>query len=101
MSNVKLIRTAVGEDIIGEILESPLDRSHVRVKNPCQIGLIMTPSGKPTLNMQKMIPFSDAEYVDMKDALILYITSVDTAIEMKYNEIFGNIIVTQPKIITG
>ena len=100
MANVKLIRTLVGEDIVAEIVSD--DASGMRVKNPCQIGLVMTDSGQPTLNIQRMLTFSTESEVDVNKSLLLYVTTVDPKIEMKYNEIFGNIIVaSQPRIFTG
>ena len=99
MAIIKIMRTVAGEEIIGEILNDGTDV--IRVKNPCQIGLAMNQSGQPSLNMQRLLPFSQDTEVDIFKKNLLFIVGVDTKIEMKYNEIFGNIIVAQPKIITG
>lgn len=88
-----------GEEIIGELLSD--DEDVIRIKNPCQIGLAMNQSGQPSLNMQRLLPFSPDTEVDIFKRNLLFIVGVDPKIEMKYNEIFGNIIVAQPKIFTG
>jgi hypothetical protein len=88
-----------GEEIIGEILNDGSDM--IRVKNPCMIGLTMSQQGQPSINMQRLLPFSSETEVDIYKKNLLFIVGVDTKIEMKYNEIFGNIIVAQPKIITS
>lgn len=99
MENIKILRTVAGEEIIGEVLA---DRDDViRIKNPCQIGLVMNQTGQPSLNMQRLLPFSPDTEVDIFKKNLLFIVGVESKIEMKYNEIFGNIIVAQPKIITG
>jgi hypothetical protein len=89
-----------GEEIIGEVLsDSP---EFVVMKNPCVIGLMMQgPGHQPSLNMQRLLPFSKQNSVSVRKSNLLFETDVDEKIEMKYNEIFGNIIVAQPKIITG
>lgn len=99
MATIKILRTVAGEEVIGEILSDNDDV--IRVKNPCQIGLAMNQSGQPSLNMQRLLPFSPDTEVDIFKRNLLFIVSVDPKIEMKYNEIFGNIIVAQPKIFTG
>lgn len=99
MVNIKILRTVAGEEIIGELLSD--DEDVIRIKNPCQIGLAMNQSGQPSLNMQRLLPFSPDTEVDIFKRNLLFIVGVDPKIEMKYNEIFGNIIVAQPKIFTG
>lgn len=99
MGTIKILRTVAGEEIIGEVLRD--DNDVIRVKNPCQIGLVMTQSGQPTLNMQRLLPFSPDTEVDIFKKNLLFIVGVDPKIEIKYNEVFGNIIVAQPKIFTG
>jgi len=99
MATIKILRTVAGEEIIGEVLSA--DDDVVMMKNPCQIGLAMNQTGQPSLNMQRLLPFSPDTTVAIYKRNLLFIVSVDPKIEMKYNEIFGNIIVAQPKIITG
>lgn len=99
MATIKILRTVAGEEIIGEVLSA--DDDVVMMKNPCQIGLAMNQTGQPSLNMQRLLPFSPDTTVAIYKRNLLFIVGVDTKIEMKYNEIFGNIIVAQPKIITG
>ena len=99
MAKIQLLRTLVGEDIVAEILSE--DGSTLTVKNPCQIALVMMENGQPNLNIQRMLTFSPSNEVAMNKSLLLYITEVDPKIEAKYNEIFGNIIVAQPRIFTG
>lgn len=100
MADVRLIRTVVGEDIVAEVLTD--DGQGLHVKNPCQIGIMMTESGQPNLNIQRMLTFSTSSEVTLNKSMLLYVTTVDPKIEMKYNEIFGNIIVaSQPRIFTG
>jgi hypothetical protein len=99
MAIIKIMRTVAGEEIIGEVIFET-DQS-LRVRNPCQIGLVMNERGQPSINMQRMLAFSKEDQVDIRQHSLLYVTTVDSKIEMKYNEIFGNIIIAQPKIITG
>lgn len=99
MATIKIMRTVAGEEIIGEVISET--ETTLRIKNPCQIGLIVNDRGQPSINMQRLLAFSPEPEVDIRQQCLLYVTTVDTKIEMKYNEIFGNIIVAQPKIITG
>ncbi len=99
MAIIKIMRTVAGEEIIGEVIFET--EQVLRVRNPCQIGLVMNERGQPTINMQRLLAFSSEPEVDIRQPSLLYVTTVDSKIEMKYNEIFGNIIVAQPKIITG
>ena len=99
MAIIKIMRTVAGEDIIGEVIFET--EQVLRVRNPCQIGFVMTPAGQPSINMQRLLAFSSEDQVDIRQPSLLYVTTVDIKIEMKYNEIFGNIIIAQPKIITG
>ena len=99
MATIKILRTVAGEEIIGEVLSA--DDDVVMMKNPCQIGLAMNQTGQPSLNMQRLLPFSPDTTVAIYKRNLLFIVGVDQNIEMKYNEIFGNIIVAQPKIFTG
>lgn len=98
MADIKILRTVAGEEIIGEILSDGEDV--IRIKNPCQIGLVMNQQGQPSINMQRLLPFSSETEVDIYKKNLLFIVGVEPKIEMKYNEIFGNIIVAKPKIIT-
>jgi len=99
MANIKILRTLIGEEILGEIVK---EDSHFHIKNPCQIGLAMAGPGQPPqLNIQKLLMFSADTQVAINKEHIMYTVSVDPKIEMKYNEIFGNIIVAQPKIVLG
>lgn len=99
MASIKILRLISGEEVLGEILNET--RDNIIVKNPCLIGLMMAQDGRPNLNMQRMLTFSEDTEVSMNRNHILFMTSVDSKIENKYNEIFGNIIVAQPKIITS
>ena len=99
MATIRLVRTVAGEEIIGEVLSESTE--FIILKNPCVIGLVMTERGQPSLNMQRMLAFSKNNSVSIRKTNLLYESDVEEKIEMKYNEIFGNIIVAQPKIITG
>lgn len=99
MAIIKIMRTVAGEEIIGEVIFET--EASLRVRNPCQIGLVMNERGQPSINMQRLLAFSTEPEVDIRQQCLLYVTTVDTKIEMKYNEIFGNIIIAQPKIITS
>jgi hypothetical protein len=100
MAIIKILRTVAGEEIIGEVLSD--DEDIIMIKNPCLIGLTMSQQGQPSINMQRLLPFSSDTEVGIYKKNLLFIVGVDAKIEMKYNEIFGNIIVAQSKkIITG
>lgn len=97
MSQIRIMRTVAGEEILGEILDENVD--FIKVRNPCAIGLVMNERGQPSLNIQRLLMFSVQTEIDIRRSNILYETDVDSKIETKYNEIFGNIILPQKSII--
>lgn len=98
MANIKLIRFVTGEEIVGEILKE--DANVVQVENACAISLVMDQTGKPNLNMQPWSIFSTDKTLDINRQHIMFVSSIDPKIEMKYNEIFGKIIVPKQGIIS-
>ena len=93
MGNIRLFRLISGEEIVGEENGTKPDMPKRAIKNPCLIGLMPTPTGGATLNMQPLLLFSDTKEIKIKDDHILYDTGVDIKILNKYNEIFGSGIV--------
>ena len=98
MANIKLIRFVTGEEIVGEILAE--DANHITVENPCAISLTMDSGGKPNLSMQPWSIFTTEKALNIVRNHVMFIASIDPKIEMKYNEIFGKIIVPSQGIIT-
>jgi hypothetical protein len=88
---LRILKLTTGEEIVGE-LESSDDQSY-RIKNPCLLGIAMGPQGKPSLQMQPMLLFSDQKMVAFKNIHVLYDVSVAIEIQNKYNEIYGSGIV--------
>jgi hypothetical protein len=100
MANIKYIRLISGEELVSEILSQP-GMSHHELKNPCMIGLVMTPSGQPSLNMQPYLMFSSDKVIKIKDEHVLFMAEVDIKLLNKYNEIFGSgIVIAQQGIMT-
>jgi hypothetical protein len=91
MSDVKLFKLVTGEEFVGKIA----DRSSgtVFIENPCLLALTVGAGGKPGLNMQPMLMFSEDKTVTIKQEHIIYVVGVDINIQNKYNEIFGTGIV--------
>jgi len=61
----------------------------------------MTHSGKPALNMQPMLLFSEQKVVKINRQHVMFDVSVAIEIQNKYNEIYGSgIVVAKGKLIT-
>lgn len=100
MANIKYVRLVSGEELVTEIT-SPDGSSEVEMKNPCMIGLSMTPSGQASLNMQPFLMFTSDKEVTINKDHILFVASVDIKLLNKYNEIFGSgIVIAQQGIVT-
>lgn len=96
---LRIIRLLTGEEIVGDITNE--DANHYTIENPCSLGLGMGPNGKPALNMQPMMLFSDQRVVKINRQHVMFDVSVAIEIQNKYNEIFGSgIVVAQKAIIT-
>jgi hypothetical protein len=96
---LRILRLLTGEEILGDITNE--DANHYTVENPCSIGLAMTQSGKPTLNMQPMLLFSEQKVVKINRQHVMFDVSVATEIQNKYNEVYGSgIVVAKGKLIT-
>jgi hypothetical protein len=93
MNNIRLFRLVSGEEVVGEENGTQPGMAKRAIKNPCLIGLMPTPTGGATLNMQPLLLFSDTKEINIKEDHILYDTGVDIKILNKYNEIFGSGIV--------
>jgi len=87
---LRILKLVSGEEIVGEIEDQS---DSVRIKNPCVLGIALTQTGKPTLQMQPMLLFSEQKIVDISRNHILYNVSVAIEIQNKYNEIYGSGIV--------
>jgi len=98
MSNIQLMHFINGEDIIGDVTETTGE--HFVVENPCSISLVQGENGQPSLSLQPLVFFSKDKIVRLNKSQSMYIVGVDNQIEMQYNQIFGNLIVPQKKIIT-
>jgi hypothetical protein len=97
MADIKLIRFVNGEEIVAEILSE--DAVHIKVENACAISLAMDQGGKPNLSMQPWSIFSTDKVLDINKQHVMFVTSIDPKIEMKYNEIYGKIIMPKQNII--
>jgi hypothetical protein len=97
--NLRLIRLLSGEDVVGDLTVQDED---YRIENPVVLGLMMGQNGKPNLQMQPMLIFSEQKVVTLKANHVLYDVTVAPEIKNKYNEIYGSGIVVPPqqKIIT-
>lgn len=97
--NLRILRLLSGEEIIGNIKSD--DANHYTVENPCSLSLSMTQSGKPALNMQPMLLFSEQKIVKINRQHVTFDVSVAIEIQNKYNEIYGSgIVVAKNKLIT-
>jgi|694.fasta_scaffold15083_3 hypothetical protein len=98
MSDVRLFKLITGEDFVGVIKDQ--DQNNIHIENPCLLGLAMAANGKPGLNMQPMLMFSEDKSVKISRDFIIYIAGVDINIQNKYNEIFGaGIVVAKNNLI--
>jgi len=98
MANVKVIHFVNGEDVLGDIIETT--ETTYTVKNPCLIGVqIDGPTGKPNLSLQPLVFFSRKDVVTLNRSHEIYAVEVDNQIETQYNQMFGNIVTPQSKII--
>lgn len=97
MADIKLIRFINGEEIVAEILSE--GATHTKVENACAISLAMDQAGKPNLSMQPWSIFSTDKVLDINKQHVMFVTSIDPKIEMKYNEIYGKIIMPKQNII--
>ena len=96
---LRILRLLTGEEIVGDITNE--DANHYTIENPCTLGIAMTHSGKPALNMQPMLLFSEQKVVKINRQHVMFDVSVAIEIQNKYNEIFGSgIVVAQKAIIT-
>ena len=96
---LRILRLLTGEEVVGEITSE--DANHYTVENPCTLGIAMTQSGKPALNMQPMLLFSEQKVVKINRQHVMFDVSVAIEIQNKYNEIYGSgIVVAQKAIIT-
>ncbi len=97
--NLRIIRLTSGEEILGEIEDQ--NENSIRMKNPCVLGITMSPNGKAGLQMQPLLLFSEQKIVTFKSQHILYDVSVATELRNKYNEIYGSgIVVAKSSLIT-
>lgn len=92
--NLRLIRLISGEDVVGDL---NIDGDNYRIENPVVLGLMMGQNGKPNLQMQPMLIFSEQKVITVKSTHVLYDVTVATEIKNKYNEIYGSGIVVPPK----
>ena len=100
MTKIKYIRLISGEELVSEVLSLP-EGSHMELKNPCMIGLTMTQTGQPTLNMQPYLMFTSDKVIKIKEEHIIYTAEVDIKLLNKYNEIFGSgILIAHQGIVT-
>lgn len=100
MANVKLLHMLNGEDILGNVIEKIETNSEFySLENPCLIGLTTTEDGKPNLSLQPLVFFSRQKVVDINRSHVVYMVEVDNQIEMQYNQMFGNIITPDSKIM--
>lgn len=97
MADIKLIRFVNGEEIVAEIISE--DAVHIKAENACAISLAMGSDGKPNLSMQPWSIFSTDKVLDINKQHVMFVTSIDPKIEMKYNEIYGKIIMPKQNII--
>ena len=96
---LRILRLLTGEEVVGDITSE--DANHYTIENPCTLGLAMTQSGKPALNMQPMLFFSEQKIVKINRQHVIFDVSVAIDIQNKYNEIYGSgIVVAQGKFIT-
>jgi len=95
MDKLRILKLVSGEEVVGEITEDNQDT--IRIENPCVIGIGMSQTGKPTLQMQPMLLFSEQKVVEIKQSHVLYNVSVAPEIKNKYNEIYGSGIVVPKK----
>jgi hypothetical protein len=96
---LRILRLLTGEEIVGDIVNE--DANHYTIENPCTLGIAMTHSGKPALNMQPMLLFSEQKVVKINRQHVMFDVSVAIEIQNKYNEIYGSgIVVAKGKLIT-
>ncbi|NDG33225.1 hypothetical protein EB118_24540 [bacterium] len=96
---LRILRLLTGEEVVGDITNE--DANHYTIENPCSLGLAMTQSGKPALNMQPMLIFSEQKVVKINRQHVMFDVSVAIEIQNKYNEIYGSgIVVAKGKLIT-
>ena len=96
---LRILRLLTGEEIVGDIVNE--DANHYTIENPCTLGIAMTHSGKPALNMQPMLLFSEQKVVKINRQHVMFDVSVAIEIQNKYNEVYGSgIVVAKGKLIT-
>jgi hypothetical protein len=97
---LRIFRLTTGEEVVGEIEEET--DSHIKVKNPCNLGITVTQTGKPSLSMQPLLLFSEQKVVTFKKEHVMYDTSVAIEIQNKYNEAYGSgiVVAKNTKIVT-
>ena len=99
MAKVKLLHLMNGEDILGSIIETVEESDHYSIKNPCSIGLTADEAGKASIGLQPLVIYSRQEVVDINKSHVVYMVDVDKQIEIQYNQMFGNIITPDSKIV--
>jgi len=97
MADIKLFHILNGEDILGDIIEESNDI--YTLKNPCLIGLAAGENGAPQLSLQHLVLFSKQDVVEINKSHVVYAVTVDKQIETQYNQMFGNIITPDSKIV--
>ena len=89
MIDVKLFRIITGEEVIAEIISE--DDNQVTIKN----ALVVLPTGQSVgFAPWATVIDKDKSELTISKNHIVYIASVDSGINRKYNEIFGSKLIT-------
>jgi hypothetical protein len=91
--NIKLFRILTGEEVIAELLSE--DESTVTIQN----GLVVLPTSSGTVGFAPWATVIDRDNPELvvSKSHIVYIASVDSAVESKYNDVYGSKLVTPEK----
>lgn len=91
--NVKLFRIVTGEEVVAELLTE--DETTVTVQN----GLVVLPTANGSVGFAPWATVIDRDNPELvvSKSHIVYIASVDPAVESKYNEVYGSKLVTPEK----
>jgi len=91
--NIKLFRILTGEEVIAELLSE--DDNSVTIQN----GLVVLPTSSGTVGFAPWATVIDRDNPELvvSKSHIVYIASVDPAVESKYNEVYGSKLVTPEK----
>ena len=102
--NIKMFRTATGEDVIAEYIETTADGDVY--KNVIQLVIVPSRSN-PQEQSYAFAPFphysqpnSDLKMTFNKDRIVFFIEVEDAFLE-QYNSVFGHITTPSPKFILG